>query len=136
MDQLFDVFLSPQTIMLCLGIYAITLILRRAVETTWPQVRENRYYGKLALPSFPLLVGSLLGYFMRDFGWPEMVGTSAGGRILFGLICGLLSAGLYNRIREWLKSKKAPEGNTLASDPPSLPPPVLDSLPPADEPKD
>ena len=133
MDQLFDVFFSPQTIMLCLGIYAATFMVRRIVETTWPKIGTKLYYSKILLPGTPLVIGMALGFFMKDFGWPEMVGTSAGGRMLFGVICGLLSAGAYNRIREWLKGKKAPEGSTLAGEAPSIPPAVLDSLPPADD---
>ena len=132
MDQLFEVFFSAQMLMLCLGIYAMTYVIRRVLETVWPKIRTNRYYAEIALPIGPIANGTILGFFMKAFEWPAMVGTSAGGLMLFGSVCGMLSALVYGRVRSWLKSKPVPG---LPSDPPSIPPPVLDSLPPADEPK-
>lgn len=134
MDQLFELFFSPQTILICLGIYVITFVVRRVVETTWPKVKVNRYWREIFVPIGPIVNGAVLGYCMKAFTWPEMVGTSVGGRILFGSVCGLFSAFLYNRIRAWLKTKgEKTTGAPGLPDSGSLPPPVLDSLPPLAE---
>jgi len=129
MDQLFEVFFSAQTILFCLGVYVTTFVVRRTLESTFPRVRKSHFWLEVFVPIGPIGNGALLGFFMKEFTWPEMVGTSTGGRVMFGSVCGLFSSFIYNRIRAFLKAKaetsksKAPSGS-------SLPPPVLDSLPP------
>jgi hypothetical protein len=135
MDDVFQMFFSAQTIFLCLGVYMITFVVRRVSETVWPKVRFNRYWREIFVPIGPILNGGLLALVMKTWVFPDVVGESLSGRVLYGSVCGLFSAFLYNRIRAWLKSKTG-ETSTLpeASDSTE---PVLDSLPPmSEEPKE
>lgn len=134
MDEVFQTFFSAQTILLCLGVYVITFVIRRVVETVWPKVKFNRYWREIFVPIGPIVNGAILGLVMKTWVFPEIVGESRSGRMVYGAVCGLFSAFLYNRIRAWLKSKTgetAPAETSEASDAP-----VMDSLPPmSEEPK-
>lgn len=134
MDEVFQTFFSAQTILLCLGVYVITFVMRRVVETVWPKVKFNRYWREIFVPIGPIANGAFLGWAMKTWVFPEIVGDSVSGRVVYGAVCGLFSAFLYNRIRAWLKSKT---GSTdTATEDAASPGPVMDSLPPmSEEPK-
>jgi hypothetical protein len=129
MDDVFQVFFSAQTILLCLGVYVVTFMVRRVVETVWPKVKFNRYWREIFVPIGPIVNGGLLVLVMTTWVFPEVVGESVSGRVVYGAVCGLFSAFMYNRVRAWLKSKTGSvEGESDA--------PSMDSLPPmSDEPK-
>jgi hypothetical protein len=134
MDEVFQTFFSAQTILLCLGVYVITFVCRRVTETVWPRVKFNRYWREIWVPIGPIFNGALLGLVLKTWVYPDAVGTSVGGRVLYGAVCGLFSAFLYNRIRAWLKSKTGEAPALTDSSEESEP--VLDSLPPmSEEPK-
>jgi len=133
MDQtetIVSVFLSPQTVLVCLAIYVMTYVIRRIVETTWKEAATNRYWRELAVPLGPIVNGVFIGLVASKFVWPEMIGSSLSGRIMYGAVCGLFSAHLYNRIRAWTKAKQAAKAS---GKPDSMPPPTIESLPPMAE---
>lgn len=127
MDEVIQTFFSAQTILLCLGVYVITFVTRRVVETVWPKVKFNRYWREIFVPIAPIANGAILGLVMKTWVYPDIVGTSWGARMMYGAVCGLFSAFLYNRIRAWLKSKTGGDATTEDA---SAPAPVMDSLPP------
>lgn len=142
MDEVFQTFFSAQTIFLCLGIYVITFVMRKVIETWKPKVRFNRWWREIFVPIGPIVNGALLGL-MKNIAWPDMLGESLGGRMLYGAICGLFSAFIYNRIRAWMKSKTDPSAVAApaAEDNSNEGLPMIESLPPmsdetkSDEPK-
>ena len=105
MDQVIEVFFSAQTLLLCLGVYVMTYVVRRVVETIVPGLQMNRYWREIFLPLGPIANGALLGLVMKTFVFPDLVNGSLSGRIVYGSVCGLFSAFMYNRVRSWLASK-------------------------------
>jgi len=140
MDSFAEVFLSTQTLLLCLGVYMVTFVIRRVIESVWPWIMSNHYWKELFVPIAPIVNGAVLG-FVKSFAWPDVVSQSLVARILYGATCGLFSGWAYNRVRSFLKSKEQNNAAVRAatnlmkstSDAlDSMPPPMLDSIPPPD----
>jgi hypothetical protein len=104
MDEPLSLFLSAQTLLLCLGTYVVTFVVRRIVEAFRPTVKANHYYRELFLPLGPIANGALLALILPTW-MPELVATSVAGVMLYGAIAGLFSAFLYTRIRSWVRAK-------------------------------
>lgn len=103
MEKFVELFLNEQTVFLIMSVFTITFVIRRVIETVWPNVQSNRYWKEIALPVAPIANGAGLGVLMKTFVWPEVVQGSPEGQILYGSVCGLLAGFLYNRIRSYLK---------------------------------
>jgi len=137
LDSLVNAIVSQQFIYICLAVYVVTYFVRRLIEGTWKvlvetgRVRQTtlafRLWNEVCLPVLTIFVGGLMGLMAKTFVWPELTNGTRSGRIMFGAVCGLFSAFIYNRIRAWIKSNpaKAEEDNGL--------PPVATEPPPADE---
>lgn len=134
MDDVIQMFFSAQTVLLCLGVYMVTFVVRRVCETVWPKIKFNRYWREIFVPIGPIVNGGLLALVMKTWVFPDVVGESVSGRVVYGAVCGLFSAFMYNRIRAWLKSKTG--GGEATADDAASSDPVMDSLPPmSEEPK-
>lgn len=139
LDKIFEAFINAQTVILCLGIYLMTYMIRKVVEGFWKGAKENRIWREVWLPIGPIVNGGALGVFAKQFVWPTAIGTSMSGRIMYGAICGVFSALLYSRIRSWLQSAPAKKGGKpLGPAGPAIlpgasePPAEMPSDPPAD----
>jgi len=133
-----------QTVYFCLAIYVVTYLIRRVTEGTWGivvqrEVRKssipNRIWAEIVVPILPILVGGGLSFAAKTFVWPDFTMKTKLARVIYGCICGLFSAFIYNRIRGWLKSKTDITVGD-ASEPAGLTDPVLSgSTPPAPSPE-
>jgi hypothetical protein len=138
-NSLASVIFNVQTVYFCLAIYVVTYLIRRVTEGTWGiivkrEVRKvsipNRIWTEIVVPILPILVGGGLSFAAKTFVWPDFSMKTKLARVLYGCICGLFSAFIYNRIRGWLKSKTDITVGD-ASEPTGLTDPVLDgSTPP------
>jgi len=129
-----------QMVYLCLAIYVLTYSIRRLFEGTWKilvqqgEVKKGalpaRIWAEVIVPILPILIGGALSFAAKTFVWPDYAINTKLARVIYGCICGLFSAFIYNRIRGWLKSgASASVGD--ASEPTGLTDPVLDgSIPP------
>lgn len=136
MEDVFQTFFSAQTIFLCLGVYVIVYVQRKIIETWKPKIKFNRWWREIFVPIGPIAVGAALGL-MKNLVWPDILGESVGARILYGAVCGLFSAFIYNRIRAWIKSKTDSTATPApaAEDNSAEGLPVIESLPPMPEEK-
>jgi hypothetical protein len=106
---------NVQTIYLCLAIYVVTYLIRRVIEGTWSILIQqgdakkvsvpSRVWDEIIVPILPILIGGGLSFAAKTFVWPDFAIKTKLARFLYGCICGLFSAFIYNRIRGWLKSK-------------------------------
>lgn len=112
LDALFQAFFSPQFLFICLGIFALTYVLRVVVQGLWKGAKKNHYWNELVLPLSPIITGGLLGLAAKTFVWPDIASKTMLGRVLYGAVAGLLSAFVYGRVRSFLKAK-----TSLGSDP-------------------
>lgn len=113
-NALASVIFNVQTVYLCLAIYVITYLVRRLFEGTWSiliqqgEVKSNSIWGRVwnevVVPILPILIGGTLSFAVKTFVWPDFAVKTKLARVLYGCICGLFSAFIYNRIRGWLKS--------------------------------
>ena len=125
---------SFQTVYFCLAIYVLTYLVRRLFEGTWKvlvqegRVRKGvllaRIWAEIVVPVLPIILGGLLSFAAKTFVWPDFAMKTKLARVVYGAICGLFSAFIYNRIRGWLKSGTHPSAGD-ALEPSGLVDPVL-----------
>lgn len=136
LNKVFEAFVNPQTVTICLAVYILTFVVRKVIEGVWKNAKGSRLWCEVWLPIAPIANGAFIGVVARTFVWPAVVGTSLSGRIMYGAICGIFSGFLYNRIRSWLQSAppKPTKGGTPApTNDDGLPAPASDP-PPAEVP--
>jgi hypothetical protein len=110
MDTGLEALLSWQFLLFCLSIAAITFVIRKIFEFVvldnpkMPGNRTSRLWTELLLPIGPVFTGAAVAFFAKQYPYPSGI-SSASGRILFGLVAGLLSGLIYRVIRGMLKSK-------------------------------
>jgi hypothetical protein len=105
LDDIFNAFVNPQTILICLVVYVMTFAIRTAVEALWKSASHNLLWNELFLPLGPIANGALLGLAAKTFVWPEVAGGSLAGRMMYGAVCGLFSAFVYGRARSFAEAK-------------------------------
>jgi hypothetical protein len=103
------------TLYICLAVYVITYLIRATFEGTWRilvqqgEIKKGSVWGRMwsevIVPVLPILVGGCLGFAVKTFMMPDFAMKTKLARVLYGAICGLFSAFIYNRIRGWLNSK-------------------------------
>lgn len=115
LDAVFNAFVNPQTILLCLGVWVAVYVIRTVMEALWKGATKSLLWAELFVPLAPILLGGGLGFLMKTFMWPEFVGTSVIGRCVYGSICGIFSSLVYGRIRSFIsalgeKNNPSPSG--------------------------
>jgi len=106
MDAVFYAIFSWQFLLFCLGIAAVTFVIRKLVEffildnPKMPGSRASKLWKELLLPIGPVVGGALLGLVAYKYPYPEGI-HSISGRVIFGLVAGLLS-GLVYRVMKGL----------------------------------
>lgn len=110
MDAGLEALLSWQFLLFCLGIAAITFVIRKIVEFTIldnPKMPGNRFskiWRNLLLPIGPVFTGLIVSFFATGYPYPSGI-DSVSGRLLFGLVAGFLSGLVYRVITGMLKNK-------------------------------
>jgi hypothetical protein len=116
MDQMLSNLFSLQFLIFCLGLAAVIFVVRKFVEFFVKTVKVLKLWHELILPVFPVVLGGLTGLFAQMYPYPEGIG-SASGRVLFGLVAGLLSGLVYRVVKSLLKAKitfsESPDDDTL-----------------------
>ena len=98
MDPL-STLLSWQFVLLCLAVSAIIFVFRTVVDFTIKSLgKTSSLWEDVILPSSPVILGGLMGWFMDSFPYPDNL-TSKDFRIIFGLVAGFLSASVYRMIK-------------------------------------
>lgn len=128
LDALAEAILNPQFIYICLSVYVVTYFVRRLTEGICKILVDSnkvkntalalRIWSEILLPILPVLVGGLMGLMAKTFIWPEITNGTRSGRIIYGAVCGLFSAFIYNRIRAWIRS--SPKKSKIDNSQPSV----------------
>jgi hypothetical protein len=101
-DKILDILLTWQVLVMCLGSYGITWALRTLIVGLFPQVVGKRVWEKVFVPLGPLANGMALAVVLP---LPPEVGTVLASKLVLGLICGLFSAAVYARFRDFAREK-------------------------------
>lgn len=112
MDTMLQALLSWQFLLFCLAIAAITFVVRKIAEyaldnpkiPTGKMTKTSRLWKELILPILPVLMGPFAGFLAKQYPYPEGLQTVS-GRLIFGLVAGLLSGLVYRVINSFLTSK-------------------------------
>ena len=109
MDTILQTFLSLQFLFFCLGIAAITFVLRKIVDyiLTLKGLQNNKLWNELILPIMPVILGVLCASVAKRYPFPDIFGVSVSAKMNFGLVAGLFS-GLVYKIIKGLLSQKLP----------------------------
>ncbi len=112
MDISLTIFLGWQFALFCVGVAALTFIVRKVVEffldkPEIPLDKKSKIWTELLLPVGPVVTGAILAFIFKEYPYPEGI-TSESARTFFGLAAGLFS-GLFYRIINGLLKKKADE---------------------------
>jgi hypothetical protein len=107
MNEFLAVFLTWQFLVLCVGIAAITFVIRTLVEyfilnnPKMPGNSSSRFWRDVALVILPILLGIVFPLIGRDFPYPLAIVDSS-SKFLFSSSAGLLSPTLYRVIKALL----------------------------------
>jgi hypothetical protein len=128
LDEMFEVFASWQTMLVCLGVFLAVFAVRRVLETALgDKLKQNKWWYEVALPLMPIVIGASLGALAKNFPWPMVIGDNIWARIMYGGICGLSSGWVYSRFRSIMKTWNSGSDSATADSPP---PAVVVSLKP------
>jgi len=123
MDNILQILMSWQFIIFSLGIVAVTSVLRTVVEYLLANVKvmakESKLWNDLILPIMPVVLGSVSAILIKGYPYPEGI-SATGGRLVFGLVAGLLSTLLYRIVKAFFNQKLAaslPPGTVSVEDP-------------------
>lgn len=136
LDAVLAAFVNPQTIILCLGVWIITYSIRTIVEALWRGAKGNIIWEEIFVPLGAIGNGAIFGAVLKTFVWPDVVGHSLSGRMMYGAICGVFSGFVYGRIRSWVGAvggNAAATALKVAPAPAPTPLPEPTPLPPAPE---
>lgn len=104
MDNALDTLLSSQFLLFCLGMFALTWLIRVFVEYFFPKSVGSKLWEKLLLPVMPLIFGAVIAIFAKQYPYPNNL-VSFSGRIIFGSVSGMFSGLVYQVIKGVLKDK-------------------------------
>ena len=109
MEMSLQTLLSWQFILFCLGIAALTSVVRKVVEFILdnpkvPASKTSKFWTELFLPILPIILGLVMAVMAKKFPYP-MDASSALVRGLFGSVAGLLSGLVYRILAGMLRAK-------------------------------
>lgn len=110
MDTVLHALLSYQFVLFCLGLAAITYVIRLAVQffildnPKMPGSRVSAFWREFLLPIAPVVNGAIIGLLVKSSLYPTVVDGTA-SRVFFGLVAGLLSGLVYRVIWGLIKTK-------------------------------
>ena len=108
MDPILQMFLSWQFIIFCLAISAVIFVIRSVFEyliiNYITSVKNLKLWKELILPILPVSIGCFLGWQIKSYPYPPDL-SFTGGRIIFGMVAGLLSGLVYRVIKGILYNK-------------------------------
>jgi len=96
-------FLTWQFMLFCMFIFGITSIFRNAIESTFKDAITTKFWTKFVLPTFPLLLGGIAGFFLSG-PYPEGV-LNRDSQVVFGVVAGLFSGHLYRLVKGMIKAR-------------------------------
>jgi len=119
MDPILSLLFSWQFILFSLFIAGITFVLRKIVEYLMSSfkwaAKESKLWSDLILPILPVLLGAVIADKFKHFPFPDGLSTFGSGRIVFGLVAGLLSTLVYRVINSLLGQKIVTALSTLSN---------------------
>ncbi len=96
LDSVIETFLNIQTIIMCVGIYLMTFVIRTVVETYWKGYAVSKFWNHIFLPLGAICNGAIIA--------------------MAAAILGLFSGFMYNRIKAYMTNNAAGGGVNMPGD--------------------
>lgn len=114
MNEFLAVFLTWQFVLLCLGIAAVTFLVRTLVEyfvldnPNMPGNSKSRFWRDVFLVMFPVILGIAFPWIGKSFPYPLQIHDPY-SKILFCSVAGFFSPTLYRVIKAMLWKEVSPD---------------------------
>ena len=102
-DVGFGVFETYNAILLALGIFVLTYVVRAVVQYFWKNWRISRFYNEFVLHLLPIVMGGIVSI-SKTYPWPDIVAKSWSGRLFYGMVLGMFCGFIYSRFRKVLEA--------------------------------
>ncbi len=116
LDSVIETFLNIQTIIMCVGIYLMTFVIRTVVETYWKGYAVSKFWNHIFLPLGAICNGAIIAMAAKLLPIPTELSGSLAGRAMYGAILGLFSGFMYNRIKAYMTNNAAGGGVNMPGD--------------------
>lgn len=103
LDKGLELLTTWNTLLYTLAVIAIVTVVRLPVEKLWPAVSAKKWWREVLVPLLPLGFGAA-GGLGPSFPFPEGIRTLY-ARIVYGLVCGFVSAYLFAYLKKVFASK-------------------------------
>lgn len=116
-----EIFANWQTLVLAVGIFVATYVLRLGIQTLWLNWKANRFYNEFVLHTMPIAIALVIAIFAKKFPWPNAaLLTSASARCFYSCFVGLTCGLFYGRVRAavGMLNVKLPIGTDVVPDAP------------------
>jgi hypothetical protein len=80
------------------------------IDIKWVNEKMDWLWKENILPAAPIVIGSVMSYFLPDYPYPDVFGTTLSARVFLGAFAGLICMALYPRFNYYFKkylNKKA-----------------------------
>lgn len=120
MEMSLQTLLSWQFILFCLGIAALTFVVRKVVEFILdnpkvPASKTSKFWTELFLPVLPIILGLILAILAKQYPYPMTDSASGLVRGFFGAVAGMFSGLIYRIMSGMLKSKLPENDNNMTT---------------------
>jgi protein-S-isoprenylcysteine O-methyltransferase Ste14 len=119
-----EIFANWQTLVLALGIFVATYVIRLGIQTMWKSWKENKFYNEFILHILPIAIALAIALFAKKFPWPnEAFTTSASVRCFYACFIGMTCGLFYGRVRAAIgllnTGVKLPAATDVVPEPPT-----------------
>ncbi len=106
MDDILKVLFGLPFIFFCLAISAVTVVTRKIIEYILehprvPTSKKSKIWNELVLPIAPVIIGPVWAFFAPTYPFSATL-TNAHGRVIIGLVAGLLSGLVYRVVKAFV----------------------------------
>lgn len=100
-----DDFITLPIVLFCLMVWVVCFMVRRLVERKKRAWKKSFYWRDFFLPIMPCVIGVVLALTLRNYPFPEALGTGWEGRVMGGSAAGLVSGFVYRMVKAFFVSK-------------------------------
>lgn len=90
------------SVVFCIIVWFLVLLSRNILDHFCPNVRKTRFWKKVVLQSFPVVMGGLIAIIVPDYPFPEHFADGS-PHAFFGMFLGYLSGHVYSAVKYYVK---------------------------------
>lgn len=83
----------------CVVVWFVVMLIRKLLDYFFPNVRQTRFWKKVVLQSFPVIMGGLLAFIVPMYPFPEYFMNNHVVHTFFGMFLGYISGHVYSAVK-------------------------------------